>query len=203
MFLLRSSIANVRGVGIYGRGSSSSGWSSPSTRSLPSLSSFRDDGDDDVCYDAHVDAADAELLSRRPAAFSAAISRLTSSGAIIVACLSGDLSYAATHTKTTVPVKSPSSSSSSSFFERWIDADRRGRGVEREDDATVFASAARTTTTMVVESPSADEEGGGGSSSPLSDLSVWLISTLKRRKKMMNKHKLRKRRKKLRLKTRK
>lgn len=34
-------------------------------------------------------------------------------------------------------------------------------------------------------------------------LSVWLISTLKRRKKMMNKHKLRKRRKKLRLKTRK
>ncbi|KAL7492936.1 hypothetical protein ACHAWT_002045 [Skeletonema menzelii] len=37
---------------------------------------------------------------------------------------------------------------------------------------------------------------------PLS-LSVWLISTLKRRKKMMNKHKLRKRRKKLRLKTRK
>ena len=38
--------------------------------------------------------------------------------------------------------------------------------------------------------------------SPLS-LSVWLISTLKRRKKMMNKHKLRKRRKKLRLKTRK
>jgi len=37
---------------------------------------------------------------------------------------------------------------------------------------------------------------------PLS-LSLWLISTLKRRKKMMNKHKLRKRRKKLRLKTRK
>lgn len=34
-------------------------------------------------------------------------------------------------------------------------------------------------------------------------LSLWLISTLKRRKKMMNKHKLRKRRKKLRLKTRK
>mmetsp|Transcript_22485 Transcript_22485/g.45277 ORF Transcript_22485/g.45277 Transcript_22485/m.45277 type:complete len:153 (+) Transcript_22485:196-654(+) len=37
----------------------------------------------------------------------------------------------------------------------------------------------------------------------LLSLSVWLISTLKRRKKMMNKHKLRKRRKKLRLKTRK
>jgi len=34
-------------------------------------------------------------------------------------------------------------------------------------------------------------------------LSLWLISTLKRRKKMMNKHKLRKRRKKLRMRTRK
>lgn len=34
------------------------------------------------------------------------------------------------------------------------------------------------------------------------DLSIWQISTLKRRKKMMNKHKLRKRKKKMRLKTR-
>mmetsp|Transcript_13190 Transcript_13190/g.23589 ORF Transcript_13190/g.23589 Transcript_13190/m.23589 type:complete len:163 (-) Transcript_13190:129-617(-) len=40
------------------------------------------------------------------------------------------------------------------------------------------------------------------SSSPLEDLSIWQISTLKRRKKMMNKHKLRKRKKKMRLKTR-
>lgn len=48
---------------------------------------------------------------------------------------------------------------------------------------------------LVVMKEELDEE------SPLS-LSVWLISTLKRRKKMMNKHKLRKRRKKLRLKTR-
>ena len=39
--------------------------------------------------------------------------------------------------------------------------------------------------------------------SKLEELSVWLISTLKRRKKMMNKHKLRKRRKKLRLKSKK
>lgn len=39
--------------------------------------------------------------------------------------------------------------------------------------------------------------------SKLEELSVWLISTLKRRKKMMNKHKLRKRKKKMRLKTRK
>jgi len=42
-----------------------------------------------------------------------------------------------------------------------------------------------------------------GGTRQLLDLSIWLISTLKRRKKMMNKHKLRKRRKKLRLKTRK
>mmetsp|Transcript_14318 Transcript_14318/g.22094 ORF Transcript_14318/g.22094 Transcript_14318/m.22094 type:complete len:153 (-) Transcript_14318:252-710(-) len=42
-----------------------------------------------------------------------------------------------------------------------------------------------------------------GEEESLLSLSVWLISTLKRRKKMMNKHKLRKRRKKLRLKTRK
>ncbi|KAL7517534.1 hypothetical protein ACHAWX_002453 [Stephanocyclus meneghinianus] len=40
-------------------------------------------------------------------------------------------------------------------------------------------------------------------SASLSELSIWLISTLKRRKKMMNKHKLRKRRKKLRLKSKK
>mmetsp|Transcript_3024 Transcript_3024/g.6622 ORF Transcript_3024/g.6622 Transcript_3024/m.6622 type:complete len:152 (-) Transcript_3024:163-618(-) len=48
--------------------------------------------------------------------------------------------------------------------------------------------------TAIMESPADDI---------LSELSVWQISTLKRRKKMMNKHKLRKRRKKLRLKTRK
>jgi hypothetical protein len=39
--------------------------------------------------------------------------------------------------------------------------------------------------------------------SKIEELSIWLISTLKRRKKMMNKHKLRKRRKKLRLKSKK
>eukprot|EP00578_Thalassiosira_sp_NH16_P010109 CAMPEP_0181122492 /NCGR_PEP_ID=MMETSP1071-20121207/25346_1 /TAXON_ID=35127 /ORGANISM="Thalassiosira sp., Strain NH16" /LENGTH=141 /DNA_ID=CAMNT_0023207473 /DNA_START=288 /DNA_END=713 /DNA_ORIENTATION=+ len=43
-----------------------------------------------------------------------------------------------------------------------------------------------------------------GSADDLTEqLSLWQISTLKRRKKMMNKHKLRKRRKRLRLKTRK
>eukprot|EP01083_Nonionella_stella_P077111 210375_1 len=41
------------------------------------------------------------------------------------------------------------------------------------------------------------------SSGILEDLSTWLISTLKRRKKKMNKHKLQKRRKKLRLSTKK
>lgn len=39
--------------------------------------------------------------------------------------------------------------------------------------------------------------------SVLKELSIWLISTLKRRKKKMNKHKLRKRRKLLRLKSKK
>eukprot|EP00553_Chaetoceros_curvisetus_P004602 CAMPEP_0204619828 /NCGR_PEP_ID=MMETSP0717-20131115/6069_1 /ASSEMBLY_ACC=CAM_ASM_000666 /TAXON_ID=230516 /ORGANISM="Chaetoceros curvisetus" /LENGTH=140 /DNA_ID=CAMNT_0051633901 /DNA_START=110 /DNA_END=535 /DNA_ORIENTATION=+ len=38
-------------------------------------------------------------------------------------------------------------------------------------------------------------------SSILEDMATWLISTLKRRKKKMNKHKLKKRRKKLRLKS--
>jgi len=42
-----------------------------------------------------------------------------------------------------------------------------------------------------------------GNSGAVENDSVWLISTLKRRKKKMNKHKLRKRRKKLRFKTRK
>ena len=46
-----------------------------------------------------------------------------------------------------------------------------------------------TTTTAIMESPQ-------------SDISIWQISTLKRRRKKMNKHKLRKRRKKMRLKTR-
>mmetsp|Transcript_28082 Transcript_28082/g.44182 ORF Transcript_28082/g.44182 Transcript_28082/m.44182 type:complete len:167 (+) Transcript_28082:165-665(+) len=53
-----------------------------------------------------------------------------------------------------------------------------------------------SSTDLVVRKEEEEDE-----ESPLS-LSVWLISTLKRRKKMMNKHKLRKRRKKLRLKTR-
>ena len=50
-----------------------------------------------------------------------------------------------------------------------------------------------TATTLVMEE----------TASALEELSIWQISTLKRRKKMMNKHKLRKRRKKMRLKTKK
>ena len=49
-----------------------------------------------------------------------------------------------------------------------------------------------TATTLVMEE----------TASALEELSIWQISTLKRRKKMMNKHKLRKR-KKMRLKTKK
>lgn len=56
-------------------------------------------------------------------------------------------------------------------------------------------NAIQTTTTMMMMME--------GASTLTDNLSIWLISTLKRRKKMMNKHKLRKRRKKLRLKTRK
>ena len=55
------------------------------------------------------------------------------------------------------------------------------------------------TTTTPKTTPIMEEE----SNCLLEELSLWQISTLKRRKKMMNKHKLRKRRKKNRLKTRK
>jgi len=72
---------------------------------------------------------------------------------------------------------------------------RDGFVVEEREGAEAVSAAPETTTMMIAETLP--------DPSPLSDLSVWLISTLKRRKKMMNKHKLRKRRKKLRLKTRK
>jgi hypothetical protein len=71
---------------------------------------------------------------------------------------------------------------------------RDGFVVKEREGAEAISSAPETTTMIAETLPDP---------SPLSDLSVWLISTLKRRKKMMNKHKLRKRRKKLRLKTRK
>ena len=73
--------------------------------------------------------------------------------------------------------------------------------IEKNEDITTTTTTTTTdtnamqTTTMMMMM-----EGG---TRQLLDLSIWLISTLKRRKKMMNKHKLRKRRKKLRLKTRK
>lgn len=67
---------------------------------------------------------------------------------------------------------------------------------EKEGDWEDIIIATPTKTT-IMESP--QEE----SNCLLEELSLWQISTLKRRKKMMNKHKLRKRRKKNRLKTRK
>ena len=63
------------------------------------------------------------------------------------------------------------------------------------EDIIISTTAPKTT---IMESPQEEE-----SNCLLEELSLWQISTLKRRKKMMNKHKLRKRRKKNRLKTRK
>ncbi len=55
-----------------------------------------------------------------------------------------------------------------------------------------------STSTSVIATGSTDMGMGMGI---LEDMATWLISTLKRRKKKMNKHKLKKRRKKLRLKS--
>lgn len=54
--------------------------------------------------------------------------------------------------------------------------------------------------TGIVEDDSSDVDE---EEQTLADAAIWRISTLKRRRKMMNKHKLRKRRKKLRLKSKK
>jgi hypothetical protein len=75
--------------------------------------------------------------------------------------------------------------------------------IEKNEDnstttTTTDTNAIQTTTMMMMMMMME-----GGTQGQLLDLSIWLISTLKRRKKMMNKHKLRKRRKRLRLKTRK
>ena len=78
--------------------------------------------------------------------------------------------------------------------------------IEKNEDnstttTTTDTNAIQTTTMMMMMMMMMMMEGG--TRGQLLDLSIWLISTLKRRKKMMNKHKLRKRRKRLRLKTRK
>ena len=69
---------------------------------------------------------------------------------------------------------------------------------EKEEGDWEDIIIATTPRTTIMESPQEEE-----SNCLLEELSLWQISTLKRRKKMMNKHKLRKRRKKNRLKTRK
>ena len=82
-----------------------------------------------------------------------------------------------------------------------VTMDSIARNLEEEkeegdwEDIIISTTAPKTT---VMESPQEEE-----SDCLLEELSLWQISTLKRRKKMMNKHKLRKRRKKNRLKTRK
>ena len=81
--------------------------------------------------------------------------------------------------------------------------------IEKNEDnsttttTTTDTNAIQTTTTTMMMMMMMMMMMEGGTRGQLLDLSIWLISTLKRRKKMMNKHKLRKRRKKLRLKTRK
>jgi hypothetical protein len=141
---------------------------------------WREDDDDD----AAAFVAESGKTTRAPPKASSydvgdAWSRLSGT---IVAGLTGDWTYAAT-----TAIADASSSS-----KRGISAYRDGFGVEERNGAEAFSAASEATIAKTLPDPS-----------PLSDLSVWLISTLKRRKKMMNKHKLRKRRKKLRLKTRK
>jgi hypothetical protein len=80
---------------------------------------------------------------------------------------------------------------------QWIEKNEDSCCCSTTTSTTATANEIQTTTTTTMMMMM---EGG---TRQLLDLSIWLISTLKRRKKMMNKHKLRKRRKKLRLKTRK
>ncbi|KAL3784831.1 hypothetical protein ACHAW5_009050 [Stephanodiscus triporus] len=206
MSLLRSAIVNAASRGGV-TGSASSSTSAVAARTLSALSLLRSpshrwrDDDDGYYYDAP-SVSGMMLSSRGPplpvsvtptttntkigasSLYSDATSRLASA----IAASFGDWTFAAT---TMMDL------SSKRVVEANDDVD--GRGGDRED-AAIFASASATTTiTTTTESPQDD----GGISSTVADLAIWLISTLKRRKKMMNKHKLRKRRKKLRLKTRK
>lgn len=197
MFLLRSAIANAAtrgGVSGSGRIASSSSTTSAavaaasrslSTVFLPSpfhrsAPRWRDDDDDDAAFVVEAGMPTTRAPPKASSYEGDAWWRL--SGAI-VARLTGDWTYAAT-----------TAISDASSSKRGVLAYRDGFVVD-EREGVEAVSAAPETTTMIAETLP--------DPSPLSDLSVWLISTLKRRKKMMNKHKLRKRRKKLRLKTRK
>jgi hypothetical protein len=122
----------------------------------------------------------------------------------------GDLSWSMISSS---PATVASSSSSSSRMMEVVD-DRRIEEQEMGDDLgensrwkdimTFPTKLESSSATTIVESSSAAEVAALASASELMDpMAIWQISTLKRRKKMMNKHKLQKRRKKLRLKTRK
>ena len=88
---------------------------------------------------------------------------------------------------------------SNTMMTKLVTMDSIARKLEEEKEGDwediIIATTPKTT---IMESPQEEE-----SNCLLEELSLWQISTLKRRKKMMNKHKLRKRRKKNRLKTRK
>jgi hypothetical protein len=195
MFLLRSAIATHAasrgGLSGSGRIASSSLTTSTaaaaaagslSTLSLPPLFHRRAPrwrGNDDEDAALLADAGISTRASPKASFYDDDSWSRRLSGAI-VAVLAGDSTFAAT-----AILDAPSSKGG-------IDAYRDEWGVQEREDAEAVSASVTTT----IEEALPDF-------SPLSDLSIWLISTLKRRKKMMNKHKLRKRRKKLRLKTRK
>ena len=106
-----------------------------------------------------------------------------------------------------------SSSSSSSRMMEVVDdgrmeeqevGDDLGENSRWNDIVTFPTKLESSSATTIVESSSSSVAAALASALELLDpMAIWQISTLKRRKKMMNKHKLQKRRKKLRLKTRK
>ena len=75
-----------------------------------------------------------------------------------------------------------------------VTIDKIARKIDESEDSSCWEEDDVSSTLSIIM----EEE-----STLLDELSIWQISTLKRRKKMMNKHKLRKRKKKMRLKTRK
>lgn len=83
-----------------------------------------------------------------------------------------------------------------------VTVDKIASKLEEEDDGEL-EDISTTTLTTTTTTNSIMESLQQTSIIMEEELSLWQISTLKRRKKMMNKHKLRKRKKKLRLRTRK
>ena len=121
----------------------------------------------------------------------------------------GDLSWSMI-SSSPATVKSSSSSSSRMMdvvYDRRIKeqevGDDLGGNSRWEDIATLSTALESSSATTTVESSSSSATALASASELMDPMAIWQISTLKRRKKMMNKHKLQKRRKKLRLKTRK